>query len=877
MQMNKSLTLKDNLEIDPILHDKIKKEEDLFSFINNRIDKISNYNLLLGAGASVMSGIYTAQQLIEKWRNDVFYSFENNKDEEFDIEKAQKFFSYTFGREYDVNREYSFLFKQKYHLPTQRRNFVEMSVKNAIPSIGYRYLANLVRANYFNTIFTTNFDDLIEQSLLSANLELKPIICSHDASISSIPVVSNRPKIIKLHGDFLFDDIKTTLTETTRLEENMKNKFEEFLKNFGLIVIGYSGNDDSIMDILEKLIKKDGFLDGGLYWCTRDVKEIEKNYRLKKLLLNDKAFIVPIIGFDDFFAKLNHFISDKNYEKDPFQKYKDDICSFEDIDKTIEQFKDNKLIIQDCENYKKNLPEILSKTLKTVSDKFGYKDVDDSVDLINLSRFEEDPSLKENISKLNNLLKESASPNLIIETIENIEKKSYIFSDVRLFNMIENTKLLLLEKKHDKEETIQTLLNLKQFNDDRNYFYENVYIDLVNEYIDAKKWDQAINVAQEALQKNKQNDKIYLLLAKAQEFKLRYGYKEDNVHLIDEIKTNYLKSIEYNPSVKTNSTYRNFTDFLLSDNNIHFSDEEFIKYIIRPFEEQHLADSDYPYIVAEKAIFDFQKNKDNPFDLIDKLYEENNISIINYQMSLFRNFLKVCTVAKRTTEFETCKNKIPVMFKKTIWYIKAIAHYELSVKNDLNKAISILQDNLNIDIDNQLLMLLLKFKLYAEDYTFVTSNLEKLKSDDAQTIKVDYCVYSNNNDELYKISERLYQNSNKQYSDLMAFSYHLLICNKFKECYELLNGNTHNDSILEINYELARKGINKNIRTDKISSLYEQSEKQIKAATCVLLDKKDEAINILKSIIEEDFEHYYQIKPYPVFKPILQELKKLLP
>ena len=33
----------------------------------------------------------------------------------------------------------------------------------------------------------------------------------------------------------------------------------------------------------------------------------------------------------------------------------------------------------------------------------------------------------------------------------------------------------------------------------------------------------------------------------------------------------------------------------------------------------------------------------------------------------------------------------------------------------------------------------------------------------------------------------------------------------------------------------------------------------------------------LKSIIEEDFEHYYQIKPYPVFKPILQELKKLLP
>lgn len=36
----------------------------------------------------------------------------------------------------------------------------------------------------------------------------------------------------------------------------MKNKFIEFSKDYGLIVVGYAGNDRSIMDILSFLLKK---------------------------------------------------------------------------------------------------------------------------------------------------------------------------------------------------------------------------------------------------------------------------------------------------------------------------------------------------------------------------------------------------------------------------------------------------------------------------------------------------------------------------------------------------------------------------------------------------------------------------------------------
>ncbi|MBR1916026.1 MAG: SIR2 family protein [Alphaproteobacteria bacterium] len=865
-----------NPSIDPILADKIKKEQDLFSFIENRIDKVSNYNLFLGSGASITSGILSAQQLVEQWRREVFYTFDECKDKEFSIENAKAVFAQKFGREYDPNKEYSFLFKQKYHLPAQRRNFVEKTMKDATPSIGYRYLANLVRANYFNTIFTTNFDDLIEQSLLSSNLDIKPIMCSHDASIMSIPVVSNRPKIIKLHGDFLFDDIKTTVSETARLEENMKNKFEEFLKNFGLIVIGYSGCDDSIMDILENIIKKDGYLDGGLYWCTRNLKEIENNHRLKKLLLNDKAFIIQIEGFDEFFAELNHFISDKDYINDPFQKNKEDICSLKDIDKTIELFGNNELIKQDCENYKKKLPEILSKTLKTISDKSEYKNADDKEDLINLSSLTEDSILKEYIDKLNTLLKEEAPMSSILDTIKEIEKKSYKFSDIRLFNAIERAKIALLEKKNDNDGIIQTLLDLKQFNESRDCFYENVYLDLANHYINRKEWDNAIKTVDKALLINQQNDKLYLMLAKAQEAKLHNDFKEKTEGLALSIKDNYIKSIKYNPSVRVNTAYRYFTDFMFGNNKIKFTDDEFNELVLKPFSEQSISDADYPHIIAQKVLFDYNKNEDS-FSILDELYKNRERNkIINYQASLFRNYLKVCKATKRTAEFNRCVNEIPTMFQKTIWYVKIIANYALSNEKNINKAIQIIHDNIDIDVDNELLFLLLKFKLYAKDFQFVEDNLNKLKGDDLNLMKIDLYIHKDDKEKLYEIAKSTYEKSNKNLHDLVIYSYHLLICEKYRECYDLLNSDTHNDSILEINYELARQGINKSVRQDKIHSIYEKDEKQVKAAACVLLNKYTEAISILEKLITEDFEVFYYIQTYPVFKPIIKDLSKII-
>ncbi len=859
--------------MDNLLASKIKKEEDLFAFINNRIDKISNYNLLLGAGASVTSGVSSAQQLVEQWRKDIFTSFPENKDIEYTKETAQKFFREKFGREYDENREYSFLFKEKYHLPAQRRNFVETTIKDSSPNIGYRYLANLIRANYFNTIFTTNFDDLLEQCLISVNLDLKPITCSHDASISSIPVVSNRPKIIKLHGDFLFDDIKTTIAETNRLEENMQNKFEEFLKNFGLIVIGYSGCDDSIMDILERLIKKEGFLDGGLYWCTRNINEIENNYRLKKLLLNDKAYIVKIDGFDEFFAKLNHSITEPNFDKDPFKKEKSNIFPLDCIEKIIKCFPNNELIKADCENYKKTYKTTLTQALDEFSSKYSSKEKNIDEDNINLSKLTDDPSLKGHIATLNQYLRDEKSPEELVKLIEKIEKESYNFSDIRLFNYIERLKLNILKKKNDTTEIIRTLNELKQFNEEKKFIFKETYIELAECYIDKQKWDEAIKVLTEAINKNQYEYMFYLLLASAQYGKYRCESNPDK-STYDDIKNTYIHCINLNPSVRYNQAYGKLTDFLCLSKTIKLDEEEFKKIIIEPFQQQNIYDSDYPYILAQKAIYDYNNGHLNPFEQIDQLYSDIKApQSLEYKSSVYRNYLKTCLETKRLDCFENCKTEIPFTFKKNPWFIKITSQYELSIHNNLNQAINILQNNLYLDNDNELLLQLLKYKIYNEDYDYVEQNLNKLSDEeDIYDIKTTLYEYKKDLEKLYTVSNEHYLNSSQEFYDKMKYSYHLLICKKYQECYDLLNVTQIQNPVLEINYELARKGIGKSIRNDKINALYTQCSDEEKAAACVLLNKNEEAISILNNIIQKDKETYYRIKVFPVFETIVSKL-----
>jgi len=257
------------------------------NLISNRNNNTPNFALFIGAGASASSGIKTASQMISEWRR---LLYEQSKSDET-LEKWLKKQDW-----YEDEEEYPILFENTYDQRSQRRVYIEDCVK-----------------------VTSNFDDLLNEACF-LYADLRPIVCAHDSAVADIRVTSARPKIIKLHGDFLYDSIKNTVRETETLEKNMRDKFMQFATEYGMVVIGYGGNDRSVMDILDTILKSDGYFPNGLYWCKRKGDKASK--KLERLMRRDNAYWVEIEGFDEFMAGLHDKLGIRlpDTVRDPFKE-----------------------------------------------------------------------------------------------------------------------------------------------------------------------------------------------------------------------------------------------------------------------------------------------------------------------------------------------------------------------------------------------------------------------------------------------------------------------------------------------------------------------------------------------------------------------------
>jgi NAD-dependent SIR2 family protein deacetylase len=237
-----------------VTQSEIKPAEHIIDLILNRNDNMPNYTFFLGAGASWYSGVKTADEMVEKWRNQLYQRAKTRMRYDNWLSKQSW---------YNTDDEYGYLFKYLYDERSQRRDYIEKMLESARPAWGYVYLACLLQAQIINAVFTTNFDDLINEACYLYTDGLRPIVCAHDSEVSNVRLTRSRPKIVKLHGDFLFDSIKNTKSETLRLTKNMETKLAQFGQEYGLVVIGYGGRDNSVMSILEKLVtRKDNFKHG---------------------------------------------------------------------------------------------------------------------------------------------------------------------------------------------------------------------------------------------------------------------------------------------------------------------------------------------------------------------------------------------------------------------------------------------------------------------------------------------------------------------------------------------------------------------------------------------------------------------------------------
>lgn len=271
-----------------------RNSHDLTRVLLNRNGDVPNFALLLGAGASTTSGVKAAESMIEDWRDSLYVASHSSKPISEWLNEQPWF---------QDDDEYSLLFEHAYDHPSQRRVFIEECLKRAHPGWGYVYLTSLLAHKVFNVVLTTNFDDLINEACYLYSENLRPMVAAHDSSIAAMRMSSDRPKIIKLHGDFLYDNIKNTLTELETLEANTKSKLSQIALESGLVVVGYGGRDRSIMDVIEMLLRSDHYFPHGVYWCVR--KPYQVNKRLESLLKRDRIHLVEIEGFDELMTSVH--------------------------------------------------------------------------------------------------------------------------------------------------------------------------------------------------------------------------------------------------------------------------------------------------------------------------------------------------------------------------------------------------------------------------------------------------------------------------------------------------------------------------------------------------------------------------------------------
>lgn len=273
------------------------------------------YALFLGAGASISSGIPAAGRLTELWLRRVFVDTTGrttwNLQDDSDLKAWVRDGFPAWRKEWESQfglhpSPYSVLFSYAFPDPDNRQGFIERIASGCEPGPGYIYLAALTLAGHFHTFLTTNYDDLIHDALFRYG-GLKPKVCAFDSQVKSIRLQSPRPKIIKLHGDFLYNNIRSVGPEVARLDHNMEEKLDQTCEGYGLIVIGYSGQDQSVMAPLRSLLHRRDRLTHGLHWCVfRSEKEAQEStrnipdelYRMWKAY-PDKVHLYDVGSFDE--------------------------------------------------------------------------------------------------------------------------------------------------------------------------------------------------------------------------------------------------------------------------------------------------------------------------------------------------------------------------------------------------------------------------------------------------------------------------------------------------------------------------------------------------------------------------------------------------
>lgn len=260
--------------------------------------KDRQFAFILGAGASFTSGIPTGQGLAEKWLKDLHLRecADGRSLEQWitdcgvgngglTLQTAAEHYPQIFERRFDGDREAGYA-------------ELESAMEGKSPSLGYSLLAEIIQHTRHKVVVTTNFDNLVADAL-AMHAHQSPLVVAHESLAGFVRPQMRRPLVAKIHRDLYLHPIND-LDGVSTMEQGWKIALKKLFQYFTPIVVGYGGNDGSLMDMLMELDQDD--IAGRMIWCYREGSPPPE--KALCVLRKHRGILVKIPGFDAFMLQL---------------------------------------------------------------------------------------------------------------------------------------------------------------------------------------------------------------------------------------------------------------------------------------------------------------------------------------------------------------------------------------------------------------------------------------------------------------------------------------------------------------------------------------------------------------------------------------------
>jgi len=313
------------------------------------------FSWVIGAGASRSAGIPTGAELVDWWLREMH---RRECDDETPLEswataEGLRIDGFTYD---DRAASYPAIYERRFRgfpaegfaylervMTGNAKSWVESGLVDAKPTKviepgpGYSILAKIMETERHRVVITTNFDNLVADAM-QVYTDTYPLVCGHEALAGFVNVAMRRPVVCKVHRDLFlapFNDRR----KLRLLHESWLTTLRAMLGEYTPIVIGYGGNDDSLMDRLNSLEPSE--IKGRLIWCHysgHDCKS-EPSKRIRDLVAELNGVLVPVPDFDRLLillgARLGVEVLDQDLERRQnarIKRYRDTVLALKTDD-----------------------------------------------------------------------------------------------------------------------------------------------------------------------------------------------------------------------------------------------------------------------------------------------------------------------------------------------------------------------------------------------------------------------------------------------------------------------------------------------------------------------------------------------------------------